>query len=47
MKNVEEIVGNIENSDELRANWSKYQREYSYAKDISFEMIVEEIKKLL
>jgi len=47
VKNVEEIIASIESSDELRASWSKYQREYSYAKDISFEMIIEEIKKLI
>lgn len=32
-----EIMKEIRESDALRKLWDKYQREYSYAKDISFD----------
>lgn len=44
---VSDILHNIEESPELRALWSKYSRQFAYAKDISYEQITEVLKELL
>lgn len=41
MGNPNETLDIIRNSDVLRERWDKYQRTYSYAKDIKFDNIVE------
>lgn len=40
------ILKNIEESDELKAMWDKYRKQFSYAADIEFEMIIDVIRKL-
>jgi len=47
IKDVEKIMESIKNSDELKMNWNKYKQEYSYAKNISYEMIIDELTKLV
>ena len=44
---VEGILQNISESQELRTMWEKYQRQFGYAKDISFKAIVLSIRELL
>ena len=41
------ILRNIEESIELRKMWEKYRKQFAYANDISFEMIIEQMKQLL
>ncbi len=41
------ILHNIEESPELRAMWDKYRKQFTYAKDITYEKIMVEIKNLL
>jgi hypothetical protein len=47
IKDVSTIISNISNSDELKTLWSKYQKKFSYAKDISFEHTVKKLEELL
>lgn len=50
MKQADEILKEIQNSDIMRKLWEKYQRESLYAKDISFDSVIEcanEIERLL
>ncbi|MFI3326343.1 MAG: nucleotidyl transferase AbiEii/AbiGii toxin family protein [Clostridia bacterium] len=47
LENTKNIIIQIENSDELKQLWIKYQRQFSYAKNISFIQIIDAIKKLL
>lgn len=47
VSNVSEIVKSIEESPMLKKQWEKYQREYSYAKDISFDDLTKSIKDLI
>jgi len=42
-----EIIKNIAESPELRALWDKYSKQFAYAKNITFELIVEVLKELL
>jgi hypothetical protein len=37
----------IRDSDTLRRQWSKYSREYGYAKDISFDDTCNTIQKIM
>jgi predicted nucleotidyltransferase component of viral defense system len=47
ISNEPEILKSIEESPILRNQWEKYQREYSYAKDITFEDTLQAIKDLM
>jgi hypothetical protein len=37
----------ITESTELKAMWGKYQRQFSYASDISYEQVVDALRELL
>lgn len=41
------ILRNIEESPELKTMWDKYRKQFFYAKDITYEQIVNSIKTLL
>lgn len=47
ISNVSIIIENIRNNGNLKSMWTKYQREYIYARDISFEDILTVIKDLM
>lgn len=44
---ISAIMKNIEESVELRIMWDKYRRQFTYAEDITYEAIVQELKKLI
>lgn len=44
---VSSILHNIEESPELKTMWDKYRKQFSYAKDITYEQIMDSIKALL
>ncbi len=44
---VPSILHNIEESPELQTMWDKYRKQFSYAKDITYEQIMDSIKDLL
>ena len=46
MKQADEILKEIQNSDIMRKLWEKYQRESLYAKDISFDSVIECVKEI-
>lgn len=41
------IIYQIENSEDLRLMWYKYQRKFYYAREISYEDIIASLKRLL
>ena len=41
------IMKNIEESSELRAMWDKYRKQFAYAEEITYEMIINDLKQLL
>jgi hypothetical protein len=45
--NTDAIIKTITESNELKEMWRKYQRQFSYASDISFEQIITAMKNLL
>lgn len=47
IKDTKEILKNIAESKELQNMWGKYQGQFAYAKDISFEAIIEILTSLL
>lgn len=47
VRDAERIMGTIENSEELRKQWKKYQRQYAYAEGISFEDTIKEVNGVL
>lgn len=44
---VPSILHNIEESPELKTMWDKYRKQFSYARDITYEQIINSIKTLL
>ena len=44
---VPSILHNIEESPELKTMWDKYRKQFSYAKNITYEQIIDSIKALL
>lgn len=44
---VPSILHNIEESPELKTMWDKYRKQFSYAKNITYEQIMDFIKALL
>lgn len=44
---VPSILHNIEESPELKTMWDKYRKQFSYAKNITYEQIMDSIKTLL
>jgi len=47
IQDVDKIMGKIESDSELRDLWMRYQRKFLYAKDITFELVIAALKKLL
>lgn len=47
ISDVETILTQIENSSDLKETWKKYQAKFSYARDISYEKIIANLKNLL
>lgn len=45
--NIEDIMATIEKSKELKRHWTKYQREYAYAADISFGDTIKALNSML
>ena len=41
------ILKNIQESLELQKMWSKYRKQFAYAKDIEYEQIVEVLRTLM
>ena len=41
------ILRNIEESPQLRAMWEKYRKQFAYAKDITYEQILDAVRKLV
>lgn len=47
LENYDEIVSEIRSSEQLRAFWKKYQKEFNYAKDIEFDDVCDTIQKIM
>ncbi len=45
--NIPEILGNVEESPELRTMWEKYRKQFAYAKDIKYGQIIEVLRVLI
>ena len=42
-----DIVCQIDDNDEIKSRWKRYQKKSPYAKDIGFENVIDEIKRLI
>lgn len=47
IQDTDGIIKNIAESQELRAMWEKYSKQFAYAKDIDYESIIKVITQLL
>ena len=47
IKNFNDTLTIIENSEALKRMWNKYQKQFAYAKDIEYESIIMMIRELL
>ena len=47
IRDMSAILETIAASSELKNQWTKYQREYDYSKDISFTELLQKLKELL
>ena len=47
IEDVSSILRNIEESPELKTMWDKYRKQFAYAKDITYEQIMNSVKTLL
>ena len=47
IRDVQSILKEIESSDDLKSLWIKYQKEYSYAREITYEDTVSALRGLL
>lgn len=45
LNNIDEIMEVIKESDALKEHWKNYHSKFSYAKDISYEYIMEVLEK--
>ncbi len=45
--NYQDIIAEIRNSDTLRSFWKKYQQNYDYAIDISFDDVCDTIQRIM
>lgn len=44
---ISSILRNIEESSELKSLWSKYRKQFSYAKNIEYDAIIELLRTLV
>lgn len=47
IKDISAILEVISNNESLKNQWAKYQKQFSYARDISYEDTIETLKKLV
>ena len=47
ISDVNGIIGQISSNDDLKSMWSKYQKKFAYAREISFENIIVVLKSIL
>lgn len=47
LENYPDIIADIRTSDQLRLFWKKYQRDFDYAKDISFDETCDTIQRIM
>lgn len=46
ISNPKEIIEQLSNSNDIKNMWSKYQSKFSYAKEISFDQIINSVSKI-
>ena len=47
ISDVEGILKQISESDDLKDMWRKYQKKFAYASDISYEDVLEVLRKIV
>jgi len=47
MERYADFISTIQNSSDMQKQWTNYQKDFEYAKDIGFKHICEEIRELL
>lgn len=47
IKDFNDTLAIIENSDDLKRMWNNYQKQFSYAKDIEYSLIIDKLKSIV
>lgn len=47
LDNMDKILAEIENSNELRELWDNYTKKFAYAKDITFQDVINSVKEVI
>ena len=47
LQNTEAIIARLENSEDLRRQWARYQRQFPYAVDIPYALLMESLRRIL
>lgn len=47
LENYDTIISEIRSSEQLNTFWKKYQKEFNYAKDITFDEVCDTIQKIM
>ncbi len=47
INNFNDTLAIIESSEDLKKMWNNYQKQFTYAKDISYEMIIKQLKTII
>ena len=45
--NVDTIISRLETSEDLKQQWARYQRQFTYAAQIEYRFLIESLKRLL
>ena len=47
LQNTEAIIARLESSEDLKRQWARYQRQFPYAVDIPYALLMESLRRIL
>ena len=47
LQDIKGIITRLENNEDLKQQWTRYQRQFHYAKDIPYALLMESLQKIL
>ena len=47
LQNADRIISRLETSEDLKQQWARYQRQFTYAAQIEYRFLIESLKRLL
>ena len=47
LQNADAIISRLETSEDLKQQWARYQRQFTYAAQIEYKFVIETLNRLL